>query len=181
MGEIMNGIREDQEPADLADALLIAAKAHADQVDKAGIPYITHPLRMVEVALTRGCAPDVPIVAALHDVVEDSVLTLDDLRDSGFSERVVAAVDAVTRRDGETYAAFIERCRQAGAVARCVKLLDIDDNLDPRRLDRIDPVSRRRLRDKYEAARAVLSALENGPAGLADATPNHPPSRREEG
>lgn len=172
----MSGIREHSTspPANLADALHLAATAHADQLDKAGLPYITHILRMVETALTRGCAPDVPIVAALHDVVEDTCLTLDDLRDCGFSERVVLAVDALTKRDGEIYSAFIERCKAAGAVARCVKLLDIGDNLNPRRLDRLDPALRRRLRDKYEAARDALQSLENSPADLADAITKGP-------
>ena len=176
------GIREHATtvPANLADALHLAATAHADQFDKAGLPYITHILRMVGTALTRGCAPDVPIVAALHDVVEDTCLTLDDLRECGFSERVVSAVDALTRRAGETYVAFIQRCSQAGAVARCVKLLDIGDNLDPRRLDRLDPASRRRLRDKYEAARDALQSLENQPAERADATPKNPLSEGRE-
>jgi len=175
------GIRETSimDGADLAGALHLAATAHADQFDKSGLPYLTHILRMVEAALTRGCAPDVPIVAALHDIVEDSALTLDDLRECGFSERVVSAVDALTRRDGEPYAAFIERCRQAGAVARCVKLLDIDDNLDPSRLDRLDPATRRRLRNKYEAARTVLQALEDRDADLADAHSKNPPEADE--
>jgi hypothetical protein len=179
---MIGGIRETSiiDGADLADALHLAATAHADQFDKSGLPYITHILRMVEAALTRGCAPDVPIVAALHDIVEDSVLTLDDLRECGFSERVVLAVDALTRRDGEPYTAFITRCRQAGAVARCVKLLDIGDNLDPRRLDRLDPATRRRLRDKYEAARSALQALEDSDANPADAHSKNPPEAERE-
>lgn len=142
----------------LADALFLAATAHADQTDKAGAPYITHILRMVTAALMRGCAPDVAIVAALHDVVEDTVLTTEDLAASGFSASVVAAVDALTRRDGESYDDFIQRCRDGGAVAKCVKLLDIDDNTRPERMDRLERETRIRLTAKYMRARDMITA-----------------------
>lgn len=141
----------------LGDALLLAATAHADQTDKSGAPYLTHILRMVEAALTRGCASDVPIVAALHDVVEDTVLTTEDLVVSGFSASVVSAVDALTQRRGESYDEFILRCRDAGPVSRCVKLLDIDDNTRPERMALLDRETRARLTVKYAKARAVLT------------------------
>lgn len=156
MSNSWDGIREDR-AAGLGDALLIATLAHEDQTDKAGAPYLLHPLRMVIAALERGCAPDVAIVAALHDVVEDSAVTLDDLATSGFSPSVIRAVDALTRREGESYPDFIERCADGGAVARCVKLLDIDDNLAPARLSSLSGQERSRLTIKYTRARDRLS------------------------
>lgn len=177
------GIREVQEPADLADALLIAAKAHAEQFDKVGLPYLMHPLRMVNEALGRGCHPNVAIVAALHDVVEDSCLTLDDLRASGFSAAVIEALDAVTKRNGESYEAFIDRCNAASAVARCVKLLDLADNLEPSRMRYLPPETRARLSAKYYAARAKLETpapFSKSLGTLADAHQNPPEAEHHE-
>jgi (p)ppGpp synthase/HD superfamily hydrolase len=98
-------------------------------VDKAGDPYILHPLTV----MLRFRDPDARIVAILHDSVEDSDQTLADLEKEGFSEEVVEAVDALTRREGESYEEFIARLRP-NPLARRVKLADLEHNMDLRRI-----------------------------------------------
>lgn len=115
--------------SDLDKALEIACKAHKGQVDKAGHPYILHPLRL----MLRCEAEAERIVALLHDVVEDSDCTLDDLRNAGFHEEIVEAVDCLTRRQDESYDAFIARLASNG-LAKIVKIKDIQDNLDLTRI-----------------------------------------------
>jgi hypothetical protein len=77
-------------------------------------------------------------VALLHDVVEDTGRTLDDLRNLGYSDEVVAALGCVTKREGETYEDFVERVA-SNPIARRVKLADLEDNMDLRRLTAIQP------------------------------------------
>ncbi|RME72938.1 MAG: HD domain-containing protein [Chloroflexi bacterium] len=112
----------------LEDAIALAVQAHRGQVDRAGQPYILHPLRV----MLRLQGEIAQIVGVLHDVVEDSDLTLDDLRQMGYPEVVIRALDAVTRRDGESYEAFVERSA-AHPLGRQVKLADLEDNMDIRR------------------------------------------------
>lgn len=139
------------EPAGLAEAIALAAVAHVNQKDKAGAPYIRHPLRMMQ----RLRTDDERTAAVLHDVVEDTDLTLDDLRQRGFKESVVSAVEALTKRDGEAYEQFIERARQH-RVARQVKLADIEDNLDLLRLTELTEKDVERLRKYHQARRRLL-------------------------
>ena len=136
--------------ATLDRAIQIAAQAHEGQRDKAGDPYILHPLRM----MLRMRQDEERIVAVLHDVVEDSDWTLDDLRREGFSEVVVEAVDALTRREDETYEAFVERAGRY-PLARQVKLADLEDNMDVTRLRSITEKDQARL-DRYHRARQHL-------------------------
>lgn len=121
-------------PHPLELALRVALDAHAGQVDHGGRPYILHVLTVV-----LGSQPDeeAMTVAALHDVVEDTSVTLDDLRAHGFGERILAAVDAMTRRDGEVYADYIERVA-GDALARRVKKADLEHNMDVRRLPEVE-------------------------------------------
>jgi len=109
----------------LERAIAIAAEAHEGQTDKAGAPYILHVLRVV-VASPAG---DAKIAAALHDLVEDTDWTLDDLRERGFSWIVIDAVEALTRRADEVYSDYIERVAK-NDLARKVKLADLRDNMD---------------------------------------------------
>lgn len=113
----------------LERTISIAAKAHEGAVDKAGAPYILHALRVMLSCSTA----DEQIVAVLHDVVEDSDLTLEDLRAEGFSEKIIEAVEALTRQYGEAYDDFILRAA-ANPIARKVKLADLQDNLDLSRI-----------------------------------------------
>jgi hypothetical protein len=98
------------------------------QKDKEGLPYILHPLR----AMPSVQGEEAQIVAVLHDVIEDTAVTADDLRRAGFSEAVLAAVLCVTHRKDEPYADYVVRCK-GNEVARRVKLADLADNW---RLDR---------------------------------------------
>jgi (p)ppGpp synthase/HD superfamily hydrolase len=113
---------------DLETAIGIAVEAHRGQKDRAGAPYILHPLRMMFRVQTEAER----MAAVLHDVVEDTDWTLDALRERGFPDEVVDAVDHLTRRDGESYDEFVTRAA-AHPVARRVKLADLEDNMDVRR------------------------------------------------
>lgn len=131
-------------------AIEIAACAHAGQLDRGGEPYIYHPLRVMGNVDTL----EARIVAVLHDVVEDSELTLDDLRAEGFSEEVLAAVDALTKRDGESRLDAAMRAA-ANPLARVVKLADVNDNMNRARLG--SPSRRDRARQReYEQVKKLL-------------------------
>ncbi|NBC19329.1 MAG: HD domain-containing protein [Bacteroidetes bacterium] len=138
----------------LERAIAIALEAHAGQTDKAGAPYILHPLRLMD----RMTTPAAQMAAVLHDVVEDSDWTLEALRDEGFPDEVIDAVEGLTRRDGETYMAFIERAAQH-PIARVVKQADLEDNLDVRRLATVSEKDRERL-DQYLRALRRLQAAD---------------------
>jgi len=116
--------------ATLDCAIQIAAQAHKGQKDKYDAPYILHPIRV----MMRVKSEIEKIVAILHDVIEDSDLTLDDLKNEGFSTEVVEAVDALSKRDGEAYDDYINRTT-LNKIAINVKLADLEDNMDLRRID----------------------------------------------
>ena len=119
-------------------ALQIAARAHEGQLDKHGQPYILHPLRVM--SAVEG--DDARIVAILHDVIEDTSVTADDLRREDFGEPILEALDRLTHRKGEPYAEYVIRCK-GHDIARRVKLADLEDNSRPSwailRPDRIEP------------------------------------------
>ncbi len=114
--------------ATLDKALQIAARAHEGQRDKDGRPYILHQLRVM--AAVQG--EEARAAAVLHDVLEDTSVTADELRAEGFSAAVLGAVDCLTHRGGEPYADYVVRCK-GNAVARAVKLADLEDNSRPER------------------------------------------------
>jgi (p)ppGpp synthase/HD superfamily hydrolase len=147
------------EMSTLAKAIAIAAQAHGDQVDKAGEPYILHPLRMM-LHLDSEAAQ---IVAVLHDVVEDTALTLEDLRAAGFAAAIVEAVDCVTRRETESYAQFIERL-QDNALARQVKLADLADNMDLKRISTLLTAADLARLERYHLAWTQLTQRANASA-----------------
>lgn len=140
--------------ATLERAIAIAAEAHAGQTDKAGQPYILHPLRVMG-SVTSDQAR---IAAVLHDVVEDSDWTLEALASAGFDPAVIHAVDALTRRDGESYEHFVERAG-IDPIAREVKLRDLDDNMDLRRLSQVTPGDLKRW-NRYRDAKTRLLAIQ---------------------
>ncbi|MBF0285644.1 MAG: bifunctional (p)ppGpp synthetase/guanosine-3',5'-bis(diphosphate) 3'-pyrophosphohydrolase [Magnetococcales bacterium] len=113
----------------LEKAIQLAVSAHRGQKDKAGIPYVLHPLRV----MMRMSDPIARIVAVLHDVVEDTPVTLDELRREGFSPEVLEALDCLTHREGESYEEYIERAA-SHPLALAVKRADLEDNMDIRRL-----------------------------------------------
>ncbi len=113
----------------LQRAIAIAAKAHEGQVDKAGKPYLDHPLFVMENVNSL----EQKIVAVLHDAVEDSELTLEQLRSEGFPEVLVSAIAAITKIEGEAYATYLDRVI-ANPIALRVKIADVTHNLDLRRI-----------------------------------------------
>jgi (p)ppGpp synthase/HD superfamily hydrolase len=113
----------------LEQAIRIALDAHAGAVDKAGQPYILHPLTL----MLGMASDDERITAVLHDVVEDSGVTLDDLATAGFSPRVLAALALLTHDKDEPYLDYIAAIA-ADPLARAVKLADLRHNMDVRRL-----------------------------------------------
>jgi len=137
----------------LAEAIALAAQAHADQRRSSGEPYIFHPLRvMMAIACEPWASKDEVIVAVLHDVVEDSPIEDGDIL-MRFGAIVGVAVDALTRKKGEDYANMIDRIK-TNPIARKVKPFDIRDNLDS--LSR----STFRVGKKVELATRYLRALE---------------------
>ena len=132
-------------------ALHIAQKAHNGQTDKAGKPYILHPIRVAQ-----RCNTDTErIVALLHDVIEDSEITPNNLYSAGFSKTIVDAVLSVTRREYESYFKFIERC-SLNPIGRIVKIHDLEDNMDITRLDSLTESDLKRL-NKYLKAYKYLT------------------------
>lgn len=139
------------------DAIALAQFAHRNQRDKAGMPYIDHPLRVLEGVRAMGAQPYVQMAAVLHDVVEDTAFTIETLQQLGFAEPVLIVVKLVTRTDSvpkdEYYSAIKEH-----AGARMVKLADIRDNLTPWRLTYLSDETQTRLENKYAAALSALGA-----------------------
>ena len=134
----------------LEKAIEIALRAHAGQPEKNGDPYILHPLRVM-----HGCETvEEKMAAVLHDVVEDSDITLQILAESGFIKEVINAVDCLTRREGESYEDFIVRAA-FNPIARTVKLRDVEDNLNILRLNEPTDEDLERMK-RYRKAHAYL-------------------------
>ena len=133
-------------------ALEIAFDAHKDQVDKAGLPYIYHPFYLA----TQMETEDSIIVALLHDVVEDSHYTFEEIENYGFSPRVMSALRLLTHEDSEDYIAYIHRVKE-NELARIVKLADLKHNSDESRLNHIDDKVRERLNRYAESIKILKS------------------------
>ncbi len=139
----------------LEKAIELAVRAHVGQVDKAGEPYVLHPLRVM-LAVSGG---EERIVGVLHDVVEDTAWTLDALRAEGFSRRVIEALDSVTRRQGEDYMVFVRRAA-ADAIGRQVKLADLLDNCNLARIAHPTDEDLKRI-DRYKEAIKIIQATSS--------------------
>lgn len=153
----------------MLEAERIATEAHAGQADKSGRPYIEHPRRVA--AWAARLNPDVPAAvvdaAWLHDVLEDTALTRDDLAARGISPEAIAMVEALTKRDGEPPEAYFARVLACPGALE-VKRADLADNTDPDRLGRLDDATRSRLEAKYAAAFRMLGIEPvHGRAGSA--------------
>ena len=145
----------------LADS--IADKAHEGQTDRNGWPYISHPRRVAlgvrkiasELAISlEELKAEAQIVALLHDTVEDTGVSLAFLA-RHFSARIVDAIEALTRRPGESRESYLSRVR-VNDLARLVKLADIADNTDPQRLALLEEPTRTCLMIKYEHSLKLL-------------------------
>ena len=138
----------------LEKAIVLAAKRHAAQVDKAQQPYILHPLRLMLNVKTT----DEQIVAVLHDILEDTDTTVIELIGLGFSCHVVEAVQALTKKSGESRIEAAYRALK-NPIARAVKLADIADNMDLSRIATPTPADFRRL-EEYQQVRQILISNE---------------------
>lgn len=144
-----------QKMSNLEKAIELACSAHAGQVDKAGKAYILHPLRLMlkfqdEIEQT---------IAVLHDVVEDSDVTLDDIEKSGFQSSIISALDCLTKRKNEEYMEFIVRV-SCNELARKIKIEDLKDNMDLTRISSLDEKDLDRV-DKYHKALKYFLELKN--------------------
>ena len=131
-------------------ALRLCFKAHRDQLDKSGIPYVFHPFHVAE------SMPDeiTTTVALLHDVVEDTDYTLEDLAAMGFPQAVTDALALMTHDDSVPYLDYVAALK-SNPVARCVKLSDLRHNSDLSRLDVVDEKALARV-EKYGKAIEML-------------------------
>lgn len=128
----------------LEKAIHIATEAHTGQIDKAGMPYILHLFSVMQ----RGQTINEKIVGVLHDLVEDTTWTLDDLRQQGFSEEIIEAVRCITKTsDTEDYEVYLARVK-SNPLALQVKLYDLQDNMNILRLTEIKENDVKRL-NKY--------------------------------
>ena len=134
----------------LEDAISLAAEAHRRKKDKAKAPYILHPLRVM---LRMETETD-RIIAVLHDVVEDTSVTLWDLQIAGYSAEIVDAVKYLTKAKEEEYEDFIERIK-GNTLAIKIKIADLEDNLNFERIKEPGEDDLKRY-EKYRRALAVL-------------------------
>lgn len=131
-------------------AMKIAYEAHHGQTDKNDIPYIYHPIHLAEQMKDE----ETICVALLHDVVEDTDITFDDLEKNGFTNGIIAALKLLTHDDAEPYLEYVARIKN-NEIARQVKIADLRHNSDLSRLDNIDEIVIQRKK-KYEKALEIL-------------------------
>jgi|TARA_B100000315_G_scaffold30288_1_gene25711 (p)ppGpp synthase/HD superfamily hydrolase len=135
----------------LQRAIEIAVEAHKGQMDKAGMPYILHPLRLMFQMKTD----NEKMAAVLHDVVEDSDWTLDDLKKEGFNSEVLKAVSLLTRDDNDSYDEFVQKAA-SNPISKAVKIADITDNLDLSRISNVTDKDVARVK-KYQRVLKTLT------------------------
>lgn len=131
-------------------AIKVMFEAHKNQVDKNGMPYVFHPFHLAEQMTDEAST----VVALLHDVIEDTDCTLEDLKNMGFSNEVCDALSFLTHDEGVPYGEYVEKIKQ-NKLATIVKLADLKHNSD---LSRLDYVGERDLQraEKYKNAIAFL-------------------------
>lgn len=132
-------------------ALKLCFEAHKEQVDKSGMPYVFHPFYLAQQMTDETTVT----VALLHDVVEDSDYTFDDLRKLGFGEEVISALILLTHNENVPYMQYIEEIKK-NPVARAVKTADLRHNSDLSRLSKVDKNALER-KEKYLRALEILS------------------------
>jgi hypothetical protein len=135
-------------------AMQICFEAHRDQADKGGMPYVFHPFHLAEQMETE----DETCAALLHDVVEDTAWTHEQLAACGFSPAVMEALQLLTHDDRVPYLDYVEAL-SGNRIAARVKLADLRHNSTPGRLKAIGERERRRMR-KYLRAQAILTGAE---------------------
>lgn len=137
--------------ANTKKALKLCFDAHKDQVDKSGMPYVFHPFHLAEQMTDE----DMTIVALLHDVIEDTDYTFEDLEQMGFEENIIEALKLMTHEEGVPYMEYVAEIKK-NPIAKAVKLADLRHNSDLTRLDCIDEKALKR-KEKYADAIAFLN------------------------
>ena len=135
---------------DTKKALRLCFDAHINQTDKSGLPYVFHPFHLAEQMKTEGTT----IVALLHDVVEDTDITLEDLKEKGFNKEIIDAIALMTHDDDTDYMDYVREIKK-NPIAKAVKLADLRHNSDLSRMDVIDEKVLSR-REKYIKAIELL-------------------------
>ena len=133
-------------------ALKLCFEAHKTQTDKSGMPYVFHPFHLAEQMHDE----DTTVVALLHDVIEDTDYTLDDLRELGFEDRVISAIALMTHDDAVPYMEYVAEIKK-NPIARAVKLADLRHNSDMTRFDTVSPWDEKRAKKYAEAIRLLES------------------------
>ena len=132
-------------------ALKLCFEAHKNQVDKSGMPYVFHPFHLAEQMQDE----DTTIVALLHDVIEDTEYTIDDLRNKGFSDKVIDAISLMTHDSSVPYMEYVAQIK-TNPIAKAVKLADLKHNSDITRLESITAKDEERA-EKYRSAIELLA------------------------
>ena len=139
----------------LERAISLAVHAHNGQLDKIQEPYILHPMRVMLAVNTE----KERIVAILHDVVEDTTWSIEDLLATGFDKEIVEAVALLSKEKGQDYSDYLRKIK-CNQLALTVKKADITDNLSPRRLYNMAPDKAEYLKNKYENALRIINSTD---------------------
>ena len=131
---------------DTKKALRLCFDAHINQTDKSGLPYVFHPFHLAEQMKTE----ETTIVALLHDVVEDTDITLEDLQEKGFNKEIIDAIALMTHDDDTDYMDYVREIKK-NPIAKAVKLADLKHNSDLSRMDVIDEKVLERRKKYLEA------------------------------
>ncbi|MBL7940959.1 MAG: phosphohydrolase [Flavobacteriales bacterium] len=145
----------------LETAIRMAAKVHRGQVDRFGKPYVLHVMRV----MMSGEDFEEQVLGALHDVLERSTLTVDDILKKGFSPRVVKALKHITRVPEETYEQYIDRVVQDNLAIR-VKLHDLADKMDLLHVEQLDPADLKRYNKQLAAYHRMKKLVEEAKANM---------------
>lgn len=156
--DVLSGVKKslDGKPAGLNAAVFIASAMLFNEQDRNGEDYMAHCIR---VSFNNTLSPTKQIVGMLHDVVEDTDVTLSDLRDVGFSEKIVDAVDGMTKRKGEQFFDFVERC-SLNKISRDKKITDLRDNSSIFRADHLLTEKELNKTQAYIVAHNYLVAIK---------------------
>ena len=133
-------------------AMIFAYKAHEGQLDRGGVPYVFHPYHLAE----QMDSEYEICTALLHDVVEDTEYTIEDLKTEGFPQEVTDAVSLLTREPDTDYLEYVKRLKP-NVIARRVKLADLEHNSDASRAAGEDPKILEIRMEKYRLAREILT------------------------
>ena len=133
-------------------ALKLSFEAHNGQIDKSGMPYVFHPFHLAEQMKDENTV----IVALLHDVAEDTDITVDDIRKMGFGEEVCEALRLMTHDENVPYMEYIKEIK-SNPIAKAVKLADLQHNSDLTRLDTVTEKDKKRV-EKYREAQRILNS-----------------------